>query len=520
MSATNGKHHTVSELREQIELAQLRNELRRLQLVEAGAELFNPATRWMDAEGWGWHGYYSHTDRDRHKDGQNAPHVYSEADLDRYRGFAQDLAATNHIAVGIVEHIRNYAIRTGFKYEAVPEKRFEQDVTAKELAPQVQEVIDEFGDLNAWSQREREICERYVVDGEAMVRAFNQRDHTTLVRFIEAEQLRQPLGSPQTWSFGIETDPRDIEDVKNYAVCYEPEHPDDYECVPADEVTHLKANVRSCTKRGMSDFFCTREAVDGVQKMLRNMAVTGGIQSAIAWIEEYTGTSREAVQGNVAETRDTGRTLITDPITGKVRNWKAFDPGSIPKIGSNKKYQPGPLAANTTQHISIVQACLRAVGNRWGMPEYLVSGDASNANYASTLVSGAPFVTAVECRQSTFARYFLRVVWIAVGNAADAGRFYVGSRRITRDEVMHYIDIHATPPQVPISDKVAESQVDSADIQAGVMSVQERQRRRGLDPDLMAREIKERPPQGGQDQGSEGGDGQGGDESEPPAARP
>src|SRR5262249_277244 len=40
-----------------------------------------------------------------------------------------------------------------------------------------------------------------------------------------------------------------------------------------------------------------------------------------------------------------------------------------------------PLASNTTQHIQIVQAGLRCLSTRWGMPEYM-TGDASNANYA------------------------------------------------------------------------------------------------------------------------------------------
>ena len=51
-------------------------------------------------------------------------------------------------------------------------------------------------------------------------------------------------------------------------------------------------------------------------------------------------------------------------------------------------------------HVQIVQAGLRALGNRWDMPEYMISGDSSNANYASTLVSGAPFVTGIEWEQS------------------------------------------------------------------------------------------------------------------------
>ena len=519
MSSTNGHAPTLEEIREQIEYHRARAELAQLQ---EASDFWDISRRFQDIEPHGWQrlGPWLPFDRARHQDGQNAPWVWNETDLDRIRGFANDLATENHIAVGILEHLVNYTISTGFEYQAVPEKRYEDDQTAKELAEQVQEVVDEFIDLNAWGEREREACFRRSVDGEVLLRSFRQHDHTTLTRFVECEQLRQPLGSPHNYRFGIETHPKDIELALNYAITYDPTDPSDYEEVPACEVTHIKANVRSTIKRGLSDFYCTREAIDGVKKLLRGMQIGGAIQASIPWIEQFEGATKAAVSGNVMQQRDSGRTYLEDPITGKTSNLQRFEPGMIPKIGAGRTYIPAPLASNTTQHISIVQACLRAVGNRWGMPEYLVSGDASNANYASTLVSGAPFVRAVECRQAMFKRYFLRVLWIAIGNAADARRFYVGSRRITADEVMHFCDVHATPPQVPISDKTAESQVDQADLTAGVISIPERQRRRGVDPDLMAKEIKEHPPtrvsgkatdvdpQGNPVEGDQGGNGQ------------
>src|SRR5262249_3436716 len=147
-----------------------------------------------------------------------------------------------------------------------------------------------------------------------------------------------------------------------------------------------------------------------VRKMVRNMLTAGGIQSAIPWIEQFPQASQAAVQGHVTTVRDQNRVYFNDPVTGKTVNYERFEPGTIVKVSKGREYVPAPLAQNTTQHIAIVQAGLRAISVRWGAPEYF-TGDASNANYASTLVSGAPFVRLVLDAQEFYKKVFLRVVW-------------------------------------------------------------------------------------------------------------
>ena len=76
------------------------------------------------------------------------------------------------------------------------------------------------------------------------------------------------------------------------------------------------------------------------------------------------------------------------PVSGRRMDYQTFEPGTVVRMGKNKNYLAPPLAGNTSNFTLIVQACLRSVGCRWNMPEYMISGDASNANYSSTLVSG------------------------------------------------------------------------------------------------------------------------------------
>jgi hypothetical protein len=409
--------------------------------------------------------------------------------------------------VGAITNLRNYTIKDGFTFEVEASSAASDRKTAEALVLIVQRLIDQFSDLNNWPQRQRSIFWRSRRDGEAFVRCFDQGDGSTLVRMVEPEQVRQGTNTEPNWSLGILTDDRDIEKILAYSVTYGGN--DDHEEISPDEISHLKLNVDECVKRGLSDFFGGAEAWDGAAKLLRNMRESGAVQAALAWIEQYESASQAALQSAVQSIRDQNRTYYDNPVTGREVNYTKYEPATILKVGRGKQYQPAPLAANTTQHVQIVQAVLRALGSRWNMPEYMVSGDASNANYASTLVSGSPFVNWVECEQSVYTRFFLRILWTVIRNAAEHGAVQVNGQALTFAEIQDLIDIHVTPPAVAIANKGEESTIDHQDIQAGVLSKQTRREKLGLDNEVERQRIAEEPadkpqPPGGQQGGQQG----------------
>ena len=491
----------LARLREELDLARAQTELHRLRteakLLEhyagftgyAWGDLVDTGDAFRDADLIGR--TLTGASRWDRQHGRNRPWVWNDLDLDMIRGQARLLAVKNPLVQGALNALRNFTVKTGYTYETQPRKSLTDDATAQKLAAQAQDVLDEFLDLNLFGQMEREACLRSRVDGETLIRSFPQtRDHTTLVRFVEPEQVRQPPGTGNDFLFGIHTDAHDIVTAIEYAIAYEG---DNFEFIPAEEVSFLKLNVPSNVKRGLSDMFSTAEAFDGVNKLLRNMRESGAIQAAIAWIEQFEAANGATVTSAIEARRDQSRTYTEGPITGQVTNWTKFEPGSVVKVGKGREYLNAPLANNTTQHIAIVQACLRALGARWNMPEFMISGDASNNNYASVLVAGSPFVNCIECEQESYRLYFLRVVWTALRNAARAGRFVLNGRRYTAEELQYYLDVKATPPQVAISNKAEEATIDQADMALGVMSIQTRQARRGLDPDQEERNLKEKP---------------------------
>lgn len=437
------------------------------------------------------------------RDGGDRPALQTEVDLDRQRGLARWLAEHNPVAIGVLDTLETYTVRTGYQYEAQPGRGLAGDVVARELAPQVQRVIEEFTSLNvlgeeeveslAWADREAEAVRRSARDGEVGIRTFDQGDGTTLARFVEPEQVRQPLGSPSNWSWGMQNAPGDVERIVSYAVSYSAD-PDDWEEVPAREMSWLKANTDSTVKRGLSDFFSISGTFDETVKLLRNLRIGATAQAAIAWIEQHAGATQEALNALVSKTRNLNPPTHTDPLTGRDVSQQRMEPGQRLLVGAGRQYQSAPLAQNTTQHLAIFSACLRSLGGgRWKMPEYMISGDASNANYASTLVSGSPFVTRTECQQARFGRFFLRVIWQAIRNAARHGRFRVGGRVLDYAEVSRLIDVVFTPPQVAISDKTAEAAIDHQDLLDGVTSRQIIAAKRGYDFDKVTQDLAKAP---------------------------
>src|SRR5690606_7510390 len=120
--------------------------------------------------------------------------------------------------------------------------------------------------------------------------------------------------------------------------------------------------------------------------VLRNTAEGAAIQASIAYVKEHSAgtsaaqaTSLAGARLNTVNTQKPALRGGTSPITAK-----KFGPGTILDLSNGQKFVPGPMGSERAPNfLAIQQAVLRAVGSRWSMPEYMISGDASNANYAS-----------------------------------------------------------------------------------------------------------------------------------------
>jgi capsid protein len=374
----------------------------------------------------------------------------------------RQLAVTNEFAINAHENRISYLVGAGHTYRAAVKKGA---LAAEGLQRDVQAVLDEFCRVNAWRARQEEIVRRRDRDGEAFLRMFFAADGTTRVRFVEPGQIVTPavLASDAAATCGIQTDADDVETVLAYYV--------DGQRVEADEIQHRKANVDANVKRGLPLFYPVRKNLRRAEKLLRNMSVLAEVQSAIALVRKHRGPAT-GVQQFAAATADGS---MTNSATGRTTNFKRFAPGTILDVPATTEYDFPAAALDAGSFVAVLKAELRAIAARLVMPEFMLTSDASNGNYASTLVAEGPAVRMFGRLQARMIEEDLFVLWRVVGHAIRAGKL--------PDAAMEAIEIQAAAPSLAMRDELKEAQVCKIEHENGILSKQTWAARRGLDFD-------------------------------------
>ena len=120
-----------------------------------------------------------------------------------------------------------------------------------------------------------------------------------------------------------------------------------------------------------------------------------------------------------------------------------------------------------------IQAELRAIGSALAMPEYMISGDSSNANYASTMVAEGPAVKTFEELQAELIDADLVVIAAGLKVAAVAGRL--------PDNVAELVKVDAEPPLIQSENRLQETKADQILLENQVMSRDTFAARHGLE---------------------------------------
>ena len=387
----------------------------------------------------------------------------TEDELADLRQQSRQLVATNEFAINGIENRVSYIVGPGHRYWVTARKGAE---APDALIAEVQQVIDRFLRLNGWHARQQEILRRVDRDGEAFLRTFAQADGTLLVRFVEPGQVRTPkeLARSKSSSFGIQTEENDVESVLGYYIDGEP--------VDALEIQHRKANVDVNVKRGLPLYYPVRSNLRRAEKLLRNMSVVAEIQSAIALIRKHPSATRSSVEQFVSDQSDA---TLHDPTRGRMRHLTQYAPGTILDAPSGLEYDFPTAGLDASNFVTVLQAELRAIAARLVMPEFMFTSDASNSNYASTLVAEGPAVKMFERLQKTLSNDDREIVWRVVDHAAERGLLPRDVRRL--------VELQITPPSLQVRDQLREAQVERIAFEKGILSPQTWSQRLGLDYD-------------------------------------
>ena len=408
-------------------------------------------TRWISPSATGtWHA------------GGGVPYL-DEVQLAEIRSQCRRLALSNEFAINGHENRISYIVGPGHKYRVVPRRG---QPANEVLLAEVQTVVDEFLRLNKWHQRQQEIVRRRDRDGECLLRFFTAADGTTRVRFVEPDQVTTPaeVAGLMHHRFGIVTDPHDVETVEGYYV--------DGQLVPADEIQLRKLGVDANFKRGIPLYFPVRKNLRRAEKLLRNMSVVAEIQSAIALIRRHGSATAAGLEQFVADQADIS---VRNRDSAGTSHFRRYGPGTILDAATGTDYEFPVAGIDAGRYVTVLQAELRAVAARLVMPEFMLSSDASNANYASTMVAEGPAVKMFERMQHDMIVDDLDVMWRVVRAAVDAGR--------VPPDVLDVVDIKAIAPQLVTRDRLKEAKADELLVRTGAMSVTTMTMRHGLDPE-------------------------------------
>jgi hypothetical protein len=417
--------------------------------------------------------------------GSNFPFWTSESQLAIIRASSRLMVTMNPSAYGLINGLTSYVIGSGYTYRATA---IEGSGVKGSLVRAVQRAIDNFVEENSWKEMEQELFFRSREDGEAFLRFFPQDSGSLQVRTMEPEQVIQPPDSTfDEWSYGIQTDIDDVFEIKAYYAHYSAPGGVSMlrdgvygEIIPANQVVHIKCNVKRAIKRGLPDLsFDTLETFSQGSKLRRNMGEGAAVQSAIAAVRQHDAASSSQVETFAQSAIDYSMQL---PFGGRQQDYSRIDAGSFLDIPKGMNYIPPPGAINASAHLSIYEALLRAAGTRHNAPEWLVSGDASNNNYASSLTAESPFLRNCQRLQSFMKRPFLRVITEAVKNAIDAGRL--------PKDTLKLVEIVATAPTVETRNRGEEASANQVYSGLGVKSRQTIAQEIGLDWEREAKEIE------------------------------
>jgi hypothetical protein len=118
---------------------------------------------------------------------QNATALWTHETYAQARAESRHLCQENSFAVNGIENRINYIVGTGHQYLLGPRPgRTPSDQLITELSA----FLEDFRSANQWHTRQIEMLRRYDRDGETIIRMFTAADGSTVLRFIEPEELQ------------------------------------------------------------------------------------------------------------------------------------------------------------------------------------------------------------------------------------------------------------------------------------------------------------------------------------------
>lgn len=448
----------LSLLRDAYASLQLRFKYRRLvqeQLLEL-AESRHSASALDDARGW-------------------IPLASEKSTLSSFdradvRTRARRLVEQNPHAKNVLRLLEIYVTGPGFQLTHIPAPL--RDVPL-ELLQQADQLVARFLVANQRHFSFREFARRAWRDGEAFLRFHPAAVFPGHVRFIDPEEIGPDRSDPA--SEGILTQPNDVESPVAY-LRVPPGQSDPVESIPANQMLHTRINVDSNQKRGVSLFAPVLDDLSRYDRWLETELTARKLQASIVLWRRIQGSPNQvSAQADAA----------SDAFAQGIRK-ERVQPGTILTTSHSTDLQFLQPHTNFADAVPLGRMVLLAIAAGAGVPEFMLTSDASNANFSSTMVAEGPAVKLFESEQQFFANQ-LHALWRWIID--DAVR-----HRLLPEDAFDILRPRWHFPQLVTRDRSKDRLADVQLLKAGVLSRSEVARRDNADPAAMQRELAHESP--------------------------
>lgn len=475
---------------------------RTISLIESPQPVTVPWQEYPAFDNWGMApiGYqppYVWTNPDDFTEGRCLPLYQNAHDVRRYRAEGRNLLAFFPTARGLLRKLSDYIIGTGWDFQIKPNKQFKNDPTAIKLAAVVQSVLDRHLEYNNFvGSLDRDIHDESRIVGDSLPTLYpedgNVRIELTDPGCIAEPAYPKPLERMcrtshklNGWWHGVHTvysqamKRDDVTRPLGYHAVFD-RLGEQWDYLPASRVEHVKRNVPRLARVGYSDFKIVQTELESSAKLRRNTSEGAAILAAIVMIRQHAeGVSKNSIERMVSENATSSYQRNNTENSGRVYNQQTR-PGTVKDIPHGMTAMTGPLGTlNQPIYVEVEQHVLRIAGATWSMPEYMSTGDASNANYASTLVAESPFVKYCEQEQVYYGAHFVRLHWKALRMHCESGML----RSHSWEQIRSLLEVDAEYKSPASRDQVALAQTNQILHDKGILSKRTWAADAGLDLD-------------------------------------
>lgn len=461
-------------------------------LLNAGIDMYDLGSQ-ISGDGWFSYPYtIPPYYRQSQKRGEAIPIYLDEHNLRILRDRSRKLCAENPFAQAAIENRVNYIVgEDGFVIKAIASTGVEMSPTVQMLIDKAQKILDRWSEYNDLPEIEEHLMRQGDVDGDAYVRMFPQDDGLVVIRPVEAEHVKSPVGAAYgaEYSFGHQCDKHDILNIKGYWVVNDPISSNMPEFVPHATMRHVKRNTAMTAKRGMPLFYSCELLLRMAMELLRGVVTAANIRARYAIIKKYSNSIvKDAVEQMVSELNSA---TITDPTTGNSQNMAHKPFGSIVHSTDNASYEFPSANISAGDYDIALQMVLRAVAARTQQPEWMFTANTGDSNYSAALVAESPSTKGFGKIQKRLCKFVgmnrakgkESLAWMQIVHAVRMG--------VLHPDTIKVVSLSCEGPTLAVRDKAAEAMQSRTYVDMKVKSRMMVQQELGIDPDKAKKQIEE-----------------------------